>query len=251
MGSSGNVQATGSLPPPAVSAGQGAGSSGSTFQPSPVYSGNRSPVANYPYYTPSPPLYSQPVGNKGTVQQSGPLDAIGGAIAGGIGALGSGIGALGQNALQGINDIIGPGSNFATGAAALEGAPNAVAKIVTGQPLNNTDIANLSAATGHPPTNPFVALGQAAGGLAASVGSIIGVTGRGAAPGVATGAAGAASGVANVAVSGLGGAASGSVLGGIQGVGNALDAGGTVGGIPVLVLVGFGALLVLLVVGKK
>lgn len=149
----------------------------------------------------------------------------------------------------------GLSNNFATGLNAAVNAPTASAHIISGQNVTGTDVAALQAAEAKGlSSNPFVALGQILGGIGGTgveaTGTIVGVTGTTASPGIATGASSATTGVVSAASAGVGGAASGILPGLSSGIGAALGnsgigtgGGGAFGS--TFFLVGAGLLLIL------
>jgi hypothetical protein len=216
----GNVQSVGSLP-----AGSGA------FHPATVYSGNVGPGAQH-------------VGPSQQVTQVrsyslGPLSADQGTFLGDV--------------LGGIYSAIGNGSSYQTGVNALAGAPVAAAKLITGQPLNPSDVAALQSSQrqgGGVSSNVVQALGQVAGGVGATVGNAIGVATGNSAKGVGAGVQAGVQGGTNLGASAVGGGVVGAVQGLGQGLGNALGTGGEVGGVPTLLWIALGAVVILVVVSK-
>jgi hypothetical protein len=123
--------------------------------------------------------------------------------------------------------ISGLSSNYATGLNAAVNAPEASGHILGGQQVTASDVQSLQAAERKGLSdNPFVALGQILGGIggtgATAAGTVVGVGGVTASPGLATGASSAVTGVTSAAGATVAGGASGILPGLSSGIGAAL-----------------------------
>jgi hypothetical protein len=151
--------------------------------------------------------------------------------------------------------ISGLSSNYATGLNAAVNAPVASGHIISGGQVTAADVAALRTAeqAGLSP-NPFVQIGQVFGGIFGTgietAGTVVGVTGTTASPGIASGSASAVTGITSGVSAGVAGGASGLLPGLSSGIGAALgNAGiGNAGGGPgtSFLLIGAGLILVLL-----
>jgi hypothetical protein len=154
--------------------------------------------------------------------------------------------------------IQGLSSNYATGLNAAVNAPAASAHIIGGGNVTASDVAALQAAEQKGLSdNPFVSLGQILGGIAGTGvtagGTIVGVSGTTASPGIATGASSAVTGITSAASAGVAGGASGLLPGLSSGIGAALGnsgigTGGAGGFGSTFLLIAGGLILVLLFV---